>query len=139
MHTTSCNFQCVSNSVSSDPTFWFQCISVSWQCVLTTGHCICEIREFFGFFVMGCCPFSTAFGNPASTHNELYSCDNISIRLLHCCNRRSWRAKSSQSEIIFVLITLDTNEDLGCLCTTPWPVREMFRTLHTFVRLFCED
>ena len=46
-----CNFQYGSNvGVSSDPTFWFGCFFVSWQCVLTTGHSICVLREFLSVF-----------------------------------------------------------------------------------------
>ena len=46
-----CNFQYGPNfGVPSNPTFWFRCISVSWQSVLTTSHCICELWEICSIF-----------------------------------------------------------------------------------------
>ena len=61
-------------------------------------------------FVMKYCPISTTFRNPASTQNllNLSCCDNFSIRSPYCCNRRSLRARSSQSKGASVLITLGT-------------------------------
>ena len=60
-------------------------------------------------FVMKYCPISTTFRNPASIHNflNLSCCDSFSIRSPYCCNRRSLRARSSQSKGTSVLITLD--------------------------------
>ena len=41
------NFQYRPNlGVPCDPTFRFKCFFVSWQSVLTAGHCICELWEF---------------------------------------------------------------------------------------------
>ena len=41
---TGYNFQDGTNfGVSSDPTFRFRCFFISWQSVLATGHCICEL------------------------------------------------------------------------------------------------
>ena len=50
-------------------------------------------------FVMKYCPISTTFRNPASIQKLLNwsCCDNFSIRSPFCCNRRSLRARSSQS------------------------------------------
>ena len=75
-------------------------------------------------FVMKYCPISTTFRNPASIQNllNLSCCDNFSIRSPYCCNRRSLRARSSQSKGISVLITLSTSEELDCPPTTGCPV-----------------
>ena len=67
-------------------------------------------------FVMKYCPTSTVVRNPASVQNLLHlsCCDNFSIRSQYCCNRRSLRARSSQSKGTSVLITLGTSEELDC-------------------------
>ena len=75
-------------------------------------------------FVVKYCPISTTFRNPASIQNllNLSCCDSFSIRSPYCCNRRSLRARSSQSKGTSVLITFGTNEELDCPPTTGCPV-----------------
>ena len=93
-------------------------------------------------FVMKYCPTSTTFSNPASMQNllNLSCCDNFLIRSPYCCNRRSFRAKSSPSQGTSVLITLGTNEELVAFRQRVAPIhRERFRILHTCLRLLRKD
>ena len=89
-------------------------------------------------FVMKYCPISTTFRNPASIQNllNLSCCDNFSIRSPCCCNRRSLRAKSSQSKGTTVLITLGTNEELDCPPTTGF-LRSIVKSFVFFTH-FCD-
>ena len=60
--------------------------------------------------------------HPYKISLNLSCCDNFSIRSPYLCNRRSLRARSSQSKGTSVLITLGTNEELDCPPTTGCPV-----------------
>ena len=71
-------------------------------------------------FVMKHCPILNNIQKSCihTTFLNLSCCDDFSIRSPYCCNRRSFRARSSQSEGTSVLITLGTKEELDCPPTT---------------------
>ena len=96
---TSCNFQCGSNlGVPSDLTFWFRCIFVSWQGVLTTDRCT-EWWEFFSVFCHevlsnpNCCQESCICTN---LNHTFFCCDGLSTRSWYFCNRSSFEGFFSQ-------------------------------------------
>ena len=137
------NFQYgVNLSVSSDPTFWFRWIFVSWQNALTTENWICELCNLFSVFRHEYCPTWTV-KNRASIQNLLnLSCWDIfqfvlrtfKKEILDVQDHHHSKTCSSWSHRV-------QNEELDCLLTTglhPF-YRDKIHILHTFLRLLRED